>query len=181
MARWMVLFCAETPIISEPRQAIGVFGRLEDRPAIGALALEHGARIVQAVAEHMQIGVSPRHQLAVVPDDPFEPVIGLCSHDFLLRLANFCFAHDLFRKPVATPDQVRGRLFRDHAAGPAGLFGRRLMPRSWSIFSVYSNTLRLGTTPGMNGAGPVLSPSRWRTAGKKGRFGTILSSLDTFL
>src|SRR5215471_3535956 len=23
--------------------------------------------------------------------------------------------HDLFRKPVPTPDQVRGRLFRDHA------------------------------------------------------------------
>src|SRR5262245_50219750 len=23
--------------------------------------------------------------------------------------------HDLFRKPVSTPDQVRGRLFRDHA------------------------------------------------------------------
>jgi hypothetical protein len=22
--------------------------------------------------------------------------------------------HDLFRKPVSTPDQVRGRLFRDH-------------------------------------------------------------------
>src|SRR5262245_7810911 len=27
----------------------------------------------------------------------------------------FCFARDLFRKPVPTPDQVRGRLFRDHA------------------------------------------------------------------
>jgi len=23
--------------------------------------------------------------------------------------------HDLFRKPVPTPDHVRGRLFRDHA------------------------------------------------------------------
>jgi len=27
----------------------------------------------------------------------------------------FRFARDLFRKPVPTPDQVRGRLFRDHA------------------------------------------------------------------
>src|SRR5580704_15188324 len=26
--------------------------------------------------------------------------------------------HDLFRKPVSTPDQVRGRLFRDHALLP---------------------------------------------------------------
>jgi hypothetical protein len=25
--------------------------------------------------------------------------------------------HDLFRKPVSTPDQVRGRLVRDHALG----------------------------------------------------------------
>jgi hypothetical protein len=25
------------------------------------------------------------------------------------------FEHDLFRKPVSTPDQVGGRLFRDHA------------------------------------------------------------------
>src|SRR5674476_779254 len=95
MARWMVLFCAETPIISEPRQATGVFGRLEDRPAIGALALEHGARIVQAVAEHMQIGVSPRHHLAVVPDDPFEPVIGLRSQTFLRELSTYVCAHSL--------------------------------------------------------------------------------------
>src|SRR5262249_54735812 len=27
--------------------------------------------------------------------------------------------HDLFRKPVSTPDQVRGRLFRDHALAAA--------------------------------------------------------------
>src|SRR5262245_47425404 len=28
-----------------------------------------------------------------------------------------CVKHDLFRKPLNTPDQVRGRLFRDHALG----------------------------------------------------------------
>jgi len=28
------------------------------------------------------------------------------------------FAHDLFRKPVPTPHQVRGKLFRDHALVP---------------------------------------------------------------
>src|SRR5262245_23341340 len=28
---------------------------------------------------------------------------------------NFWLEHDLFRKPASTPDQVRGRLFRDHA------------------------------------------------------------------
>src|SRR5262249_10222683 len=29
--------------------------------------------------------------------------------------SSLLLAHDLFRKPVSTPDQVRGRLFRDHA------------------------------------------------------------------
>src|SRR4051812_45903897 len=29
--------------------------------------------------------------------------------------------HDLFRKPVSTPDQVRGRLFRDHALMARGV------------------------------------------------------------
>jgi hypothetical protein len=101
-------------------------------------------------------------------------ISSFASQIFALRMI---FSENRFPPRI----KVRGRLFRDHAAGPAGLFGRRLMPWSWSIFSVYSNTLRLGATPGMNGAGPVLSPSRRRTAGRKGRFGTILSSLDTFL
>ena len=37
---------------------------------------------------------------------------------FLVRSefgSSFLFEHDLFRKPVPTPDHVRGRLFRDHA------------------------------------------------------------------
>jgi EAL domain-containing protein (putative c-di-GMP-specific phosphodiesterase class I) len=29
--------------------------------------------------------------------------------------ASLLLEHDLFRKPVSTPDHVRGRLFRDHA------------------------------------------------------------------
>jgi hypothetical protein len=29
--------------------------------------------------------------------------------------SSFLFEHDLFQKPVPTPDQVGGRLFRDHA------------------------------------------------------------------
>src|SRR6516164_1075994 len=34
-----------------------------------------------------------------------------------MAIGNFVllFEHDLFRKPVLTPDQVRGRLFRGHA------------------------------------------------------------------
>ena len=63
-----------------------VLGGLEDLPAIGALAFEDAARVMQAVAEHVQIGLVPRHELAVVPDHPVEPVIGLRSHRLLLRL-----------------------------------------------------------------------------------------------
>src|SRR5262245_13944747 len=37
--------------------------------------------------------------------------------------SNLLLEHDLFRKPGSTPDQVRGRLFRDHALAP--FFGAR--------------------------------------------------------
>ena len=83
-----------------------MLGALEDLAAIGALALEHAARIVQAVAEHMQIGLVPGHEFAVVPDDPFEPVIGLGSHDLLLLLRSGYAAlrrHDgAFSAPIPT-------------------------------------------------------------------------------
>ena len=57
-----------------------MLGALEDLAAVSALALEHATSVVQAMAEHVQIGFVPGHELAVVPDDPFEPVIGLGSH-----------------------------------------------------------------------------------------------------
>jgi hypothetical protein len=55
-------------------QPLGMRGALEHLAAIGALALEHAARIVQAVGQHMDIGVGPRHQSAVVPDDAIDLV-----------------------------------------------------------------------------------------------------------
>jgi hypothetical protein len=36
--------------------------------------------------------------------------------------------HDLFRKPVSTPDQVRGRLFRDHARVWRVIFSENRFP-----------------------------------------------------
>jgi len=38
----------------------------------------------------------------------------MISYGFVFRFS-LLFEHDLFRKPTATPDQVRGRHFRDHA------------------------------------------------------------------
>src|SRR6516165_186905 len=55
-------------------------GALEDLAAIGALALEHGTRIMQAVGEHMHGGVAPGHELTVIPDHAVERVVRLLSH-----------------------------------------------------------------------------------------------------
>ena len=66
--------------LRRPLQPFRVFGALEDIAAIGALAFEHGARIVQAMGADVKRGVAPRHQLAIVPDDPIEPVIRFIRH-----------------------------------------------------------------------------------------------------
>ena len=57
--------------IEQPRaveQPLGVLGQLEDLAAIGALALEHAARIVQTVGQHVDLGVGPVDEGAVEPD-----------------------------------------------------------------------------------------------------------------
>jgi hypothetical protein len=61
-------------------QPLGMLGALEDFAAIGALALEHRARIVQAVRADVQRGFRPLDELAVVPNDAVEAVIGLLGH-----------------------------------------------------------------------------------------------------
>src|SRR5690606_7285216 len=66
-------------------QALGMFGAPENSAAIGALALEHAACIVQPMAEHMQVGVDPGHELTVVPDDSGAVVEGFAGHSILLR------------------------------------------------------------------------------------------------
>ena len=48
-------------------QPRGMFLQLVDAPAIDALALEHAGAVMQAVRQHMGLGVLPGHQLAVVP------------------------------------------------------------------------------------------------------------------
>src|SRR5262245_65991976 len=62
-------------------------GALEDLAAIGALAFEDAARVVKPVRKDVKVRFVPGNELAVIPDDPFEPVIGLGSHELLLRLA----------------------------------------------------------------------------------------------
>jgi hypothetical protein len=57
-----------------------MFGALENLPGVGAFALEHTTRVVQAMTQNVEVGLVPGHELSVVPDDPFEPVIRLDSH-----------------------------------------------------------------------------------------------------
>src|SRR5262249_739892 len=57
-------------------QPLGMLGAFEDFAAVSALALEHAAGVVQPVREHVQFGVFPRHELAVVPDNPVSLVEG---------------------------------------------------------------------------------------------------------
>ena len=44
-----------------------LFG-LEDPAAIGAFAFKDSAGVVQPVAKHMQLGIAPGHETAVIPD-----------------------------------------------------------------------------------------------------------------
>jgi hypothetical protein len=69
--------------IEEPA---GVLLELEHLAFIGALALEHGAGVVQPMGQDMHVGVLPGNQLAVVPDDAFELVVRLRRHDELPRM-----------------------------------------------------------------------------------------------
>src|SRR5262249_1446776 len=54
-------------------------------------------------------------------------LVGLERDDFIFESSSrssFLVEHDLFRRPPPTPDQVRGRLFRDHALA----LGENLQP-----------------------------------------------------
>src|SRR5690606_24800163 len=48
-------------------QALGVFTQLENLAAIGTLALEYGAGIVQAMGQDMYLRVRPGYEFAIHP------------------------------------------------------------------------------------------------------------------
>ena len=64
-----------------------MFGELENLTAIGALALEYGACVVQAMGQHVDLGVGPFDELAVHPDEAFQLVEGNGCHGNLPRAA----------------------------------------------------------------------------------------------
>jgi hypothetical protein len=64
-----------------------VLGELEDLAAIGPLALEHRTGVVEAVGEHVDLGVRPLHELTVHPDETVELVEWNGCHVNLPRVA----------------------------------------------------------------------------------------------
>ncbi len=52
-----------------------MLGELEDLAAVGALAFEHGAAIVECVSQDMDVGRPPRYELAIEPDRTIAIVI----------------------------------------------------------------------------------------------------------
>src|SRR5271167_4931911 len=54
--------------------------RFEDPPAIGALAFENGARIVQRVGQNVDLGVAPVDHMAIHPDPAITIVKRLSGH-----------------------------------------------------------------------------------------------------
>ena len=59
-------------------QPLGMLGALEHDAAIGAFALEHAARIMQAVGEHADLALGRGNELAVEPDEIGALVEGHC-------------------------------------------------------------------------------------------------------
>src|SRR5262245_26563373 len=86
----------EVEDVGRALQAFGMFGALEYLARIRALALEHTASIVETMAQHMEVGLVPRHELSVVPNDAFEAVIGLSGHSYLHRRGGLAGRDDAF-------------------------------------------------------------------------------------
>src|SRR4029079_5639715 len=70
----------EVENIRRPLQSLGMFGALEDLSGVGAFALEHATRVVQAMAQNVEVGLVPGHELSFVPGARFDRVIALNSH-----------------------------------------------------------------------------------------------------
>jgi hypothetical protein len=55
----------------------------EDMPAVSALPFENCARVMQRMGENMDVGFTPRDDVAIHPDPAITVVKGLAGHGFL--------------------------------------------------------------------------------------------------
>src|SRR4051794_3646429 len=103
-----------------------MLGALVDRAAVGALAFEHAACVMQPVGQHADLGFRRRHKLAVEPDQVRTLVEwhrhGISSkstNQGLTGLPQFAALPLLLR--ASSPDMLRP----NHQSAPAGLVQRR--------------------------------------------------------
>src|SRR5262249_7472959 len=82
-------------------KALAVLGELEDLPAVGPLALEYGAGIVQGMAQHVDVGLAPGNEPAVQPDETVAVVIGRGVDHATLLLG--CLLQTGERRSASTP------------------------------------------------------------------------------
>jgi len=68
-------------------QAPGMLTRLEDRAAVGALAFEHSACVMERVRQDVDLRLAPGDHFAVQPDPSVAVVKGLGGHGFPLQNA----------------------------------------------------------------------------------------------
>src|SRR5690606_34925758 len=66
--------------VGGPLEPFGMLGDLENLAAVGALALEHAAAVMQRMGQHADLGVRCGHKLAVEPDQ-VRPLIERHRHD----------------------------------------------------------------------------------------------------
>jgi len=78
-------------------QALGVFGAFVDRAAVGPLALEHAACVVQAMGEHADLRLRCGQELAVEPDQ-VRALVEWHRHGISSRITNKCVNKP--RKPM---------------------------------------------------------------------------------
>src|SRR5208282_116505 len=76
--------------IENPRRGgepLAVLAHLEDGAGIDPLALEHAARVMQPVAQHVQLRIAPRDEMAIEPDGAVTVVEGNERHVWRLPFA----------------------------------------------------------------------------------------------
>ncbi len=85
-------------------QALGMLGQLEDLSAIGALALEHGAGIVQPVGQYVNLRLRPFDEFAIHPDVTVKLVERNGCHRCLPRGPRPCFH---WTRGAGSPNRIR--------------------------------------------------------------------------
>ena len=79
----------ETKDLGRFDQPFGMFRQLENGTVVNALTFEYTTCIVQAVGQHMDLGIAPRNQFAIEPDLAVAIIEGKHGHHKALSLLDY--------------------------------------------------------------------------------------------